>query len=90
MVISPGWFDRSPCGTGTSARMAQLHARGEPADLATITADLAARDARDANRAVAPLKSVPEAGGFFLETTTRSIDESVAAVLRAHLDRLQP
>ena len=29
MVISPGWFDRSPCGTGTSARMAQLHARGE-------------------------------------------------------------
>ncbi|MFG3700485.1 proline racemase family protein [Micromonospora sp. NPDC047620] len=28
MVIHPGWFDRSPCGTGTSARMAQLHARG--------------------------------------------------------------
>ncbi|MEU5693203.1 proline racemase family protein [Actinosynnema sp. NPDC020468] len=29
MVIHPGWFDRSPCGTGTSARLAQLHARGE-------------------------------------------------------------
>lgn len=29
MAIFPGWFDRSPCGTGTSARMAQLHARGE-------------------------------------------------------------
>jgi proline racemase len=29
MVIHPGWFDRSPCGTGTSARVAQLHARGE-------------------------------------------------------------
>ncbi|MFJ6518811.1 proline racemase family protein [Streptomyces filamentosus] len=28
MAIHPGWFDRSPCGTGTSARMAQLHARG--------------------------------------------------------------
>jgi proline racemase len=28
MVIHPGYFDRSPCGTGTSARMAQLHARG--------------------------------------------------------------
>ncbi|MBO0770918.1 MAG: proline racemase family protein, partial [Actinobacteria bacterium] len=27
-VIHPGWIDRSPCGTGTSARMAQLHARG--------------------------------------------------------------
>jgi proline racemase len=27
--IHPGWLDRSACGTGTSARMAQLHARGE-------------------------------------------------------------
>jgi proline racemase len=27
--IHPGWLDRSPCGTGTSARMAQLHARGQ-------------------------------------------------------------
>ncbi|HEV2784170.1 MAG TPA: proline racemase family protein [Actinophytocola sp.] len=29
MVLPPRWFDRSPCGTGTSARMAALHARGE-------------------------------------------------------------
>ncbi|HZN20729.1 MAG TPA: proline racemase family protein [Micromonosporaceae bacterium] len=29
MAIHPGWFDRSPCGTGTCARMAQLWARGE-------------------------------------------------------------
>jgi proline racemase len=28
-AIHPGWLDRSPCGTGTSARMAQLFARGE-------------------------------------------------------------
>lgn len=28
-AIHPGWLDRSPCGTGTSARMAALHARGE-------------------------------------------------------------
>jgi proline racemase len=27
--IHPGWLDRSPCGTGTSAKLAQLHARGE-------------------------------------------------------------
>ena len=28
-VLCPGKaYDRSPCGTGTSARMAQLHARG--------------------------------------------------------------
>ncbi len=29
VVIYPGTLDRSPCGTGTSARMAQLYARGE-------------------------------------------------------------
>jgi len=29
MAIHPGWFDRSPCGTGTSARMAELHTRGQ-------------------------------------------------------------
>lgn len=29
VVVSPGRFDRSPCGTGTSARMAVLHARGQ-------------------------------------------------------------
>lgn len=29
MCIYPGWFDRSPCGTGTSARMAELWTRGE-------------------------------------------------------------
>lgn len=28
-AIHPGWLDRSPCGTGTSARMAQLWKRGE-------------------------------------------------------------
>ena len=28
VVVSPGRCDRSPCGTGTSARLAVLHARG--------------------------------------------------------------
>ncbi|GAB3038243.1 proline racemase family protein [Parafrigoribacterium mesophilum] len=27
MAIYPGWFDRSPCGTGTCARMAELYSR---------------------------------------------------------------
>ncbi|KAK7403415.1 hypothetical protein QQX98_010828 [Neonectria punicea] len=29
VVVSPGRFDRSPCGTGTCARLAVLHARGQ-------------------------------------------------------------
>ncbi|QIS18726.1 proline racemase family protein [Nocardia terpenica] len=28
MAIHPGWFDRSPCGTGTSALLARQYARG--------------------------------------------------------------
>ena len=32
MAIHPGWFDRSPCGTGTSARLAQMAARGQFTD----------------------------------------------------------
>jgi proline racemase len=29
VIVAPGRSDRSPCGTGTSARMAVLHARGQ-------------------------------------------------------------
>ncbi|MDR0278759.1 MAG: proline racemase family protein [Paucimonas sp.] len=29
VVVSPGRMDRSPCGTGTSARLAVMHARGQ-------------------------------------------------------------
>jgi proline racemase len=29
VAIHPGWVDRSPCGTGTSARMAQLNHHGQ-------------------------------------------------------------
>ncbi len=64
-------------------RVNQLRARGEAADLATITADLAARDARDANRAVAPLKFVPGQGVVYLDTTDCGIEAAVAAVLEA-------
>jgi proline racemase len=29
VIVSPGRMDRSPCGTGTSARLAVMHARGQ-------------------------------------------------------------
>lgn len=32
VVVSPGRFDRSPCGTGTCARLAVLHCRGQIAE----------------------------------------------------------
>ncbi len=36
-VIFPGRMDRSPCGTGTSARLAVMHARGELAPGQQVT-----------------------------------------------------
>ena len=36
MAIHPGWFDRSPCGTGTSARMAHMVTRGLMKDSDTL------------------------------------------------------
>ncbi|WP_028451264.1 (d)CMP kinase [Chitinilyticum aquatile] len=61
-------------------RYKQLIARGEAADLAAITADLAARDERDRNRLVAPLRQLPDAK--LLDTTAMGIDEAVATILR--------
>lgn len=38
-LVTSKTFDRSPCGTGTSARLAQLHARGELAEGAPYRAE---------------------------------------------------
>lgn len=50
--IHPGWLDRSPCGTGTSARVAALHARGELA-LGAPWVNASIIDTRFTGRAVA-------------------------------------
>ncbi|QLG87703.1 (d)CMP kinase [Chitinibacter bivalviorum] len=60
-------------------RYRQLIGRGEAADLAVITADLEARDARDRARTVAPLAQAEDA--FLLDTTEMDIDAAVAQVL---------
>lgn len=60
-------------------RYKQLIGRGEAADLAAITADLEARDARDRARSVAPLMQLPDAQ--LLETSDLSIEQAVAQVL---------
>ena len=62
-------------------RVLQLRARGESADLQAITADLEARDARDAARPVAPLKFLPNQGVQYLDTSELGIEQAVAQVL---------
>jgi 3-phosphoshikimate 1-carboxyvinyltransferase len=59
----------------------QLISRGIPANIDSLLADLRARDARDTNRAVAPLKPAQDA--VLLDNSGMSIDEGVDAVLEA-------
>ena len=59
-------------------RHAELARGGDPRDLLSVLADIAARDARDSNRAAAPLHRADDAA--LLDTTELAID---AAVQRA-------
>ncbi|OZA24230.1 MAG: cytidylate kinase [Hydrogenophilales bacterium 17-64-11] len=60
-------------------RYKQLIEKGNPASLPTLVADMLARDARDIDRAVAPLKPAPDA--LLLDTTRMGIEPAVQAVL---------
>lgn len=70
--------------TASAARRAerrhkQLITKGFPATLASLRADLEARDARDMSRATAPLK--PAADALLLDNSDQSIEESAARVI---------
>ena len=60
-------------------RYKQLIDKGFSASMHDLFADLVERDARDANRAISPLKPADEA--HILDTSHMTIDEAVAAVL---------
>lgn len=69
--------------TRAERRHQQLLGRGEKADFDVILADLQARDKRDSERAVAPLK--PCEGAHVLDCSDMSIDEVVNTVKRWYL-----
>jgi cytidylate kinase len=60
-------------------RYKQLIEKGFSANMHDLFADLVERDARDANRAIAPLK--PADGAHILDTSNMTIVEAVDAVL---------
>lgn len=69
-------------------RAAELAARGESVDLTDLTAQIAARDERDANRPIAPLRQAPDA--HLLDTTALPIESAAArafAIIDAALGR---
>lgn len=60
-------------------RCLELQEKGQPADYQAVLADLARRDARDTQRAAAPLKPAPDA--VHLDSSGLSIEEVVTRVL---------
>jgi 3-phosphoshikimate 1-carboxyvinyltransferase len=60
-------------------RYKQLISKGIPANIADLRADLEARDARDKNRSVSPLKPAEDA--LLLDNSQLSIEDSVQQVL---------
>ena len=60
-------------------RYKQLKGKGFDVSLASLSAEVAARDRRDAERAVAPLRPAPDA--MVIDSTELEIDEVVEAVL---------
>lgn len=60
-------------------RYKQLIGKGFPANMSDLLQDLKERDARDTQRAVAPLK--PAEGAQLLETSDMTIEQAVAQVL---------
>jgi len=60
-------------------RYKQLIEKGFPANISALSQDLKERDARDTERAVAPLKPAEDA--HWLETSELTIEQSVAQVL---------
>ena len=62
-------------------RFLELRAAGSTMSLDEVLADVLARDARDSERAAAPMK--PAEGALILDTSEMTIDEAVAAATKA-------
>jgi cytidylate kinase len=66
--------------TRAQRRALELAGRGEKANYAAILAEIVKRDARDSERADAPLKPAPDA--VRLDTTTMSVEAAFAESVR--------
>ncbi|MDE2234371.1 MAG: (d)CMP kinase [Gammaproteobacteria bacterium] len=73
-------------GERAQRRYNQLKEKGLNANLPALLRDIAARDARDQNRAVSPLK--PAAEAVVLDTTGTDVEQVVATVLAMARSRL--
>ncbi len=84
-VIFPGAdlkvFLTASAATRAERRYKQLISKGIPANISTLRADLEARDARDQNRSVSPLKPAQDA--LLLDNSALTVEASMEQVLTA-------
>jgi cytidylate kinase len=88
-VIFPGAklkvFLTASVAARAERRYKQLIGKGFSANIDDLLADLQARDARDMNRAVAPL--APAADAYILDSSNMTADEAVEQVLKWYAEK---
>lgn len=67
-------------------RLAELQAKGQAADYATVLADIRLRDDQDTHRAVAPLRQAADA--VLLDTSAIGVEESYALLKKTVLEHI--
>ena len=67
-------------------RLAELQAKGQAADYATVLADIRLRDDQDIHRAVAPLRQAADA--VLLDTSAIGLEESYALLKKTVLEHI--
>jgi cytidylate kinase len=89
-IIAPGatvkLFVTASPEVRAQRRVRELLERGMPAHYDDVLADIRARDERDSNRAVAPLRQAPDA--ILLDTSDLDIDQGIAEAIRLVEERL--
>ncbi|MGE4052560.1 MAG: (d)CMP kinase, partial [Piscinibacter sp.] len=84
-VIFPGAalkvFLTASAATRAERRYKQLISKGIPTNISTLRAELEARDERDRNRSVAPLKPAEDA--LLLDNSELTVETSMDVVLTA-------
>jgi cytidylate kinase len=90
-VIAPGadvkLFVTASAEIRSQRRVRELLERGLPAHYEDVLADIRARDERDSNREVAPLRQAPDA--ILLDTSELAVDEAIAEAIRLTDERLK-
>jgi cytidylate kinase len=89
-IIAPGatvkLFVTASPEVRAQRRVRELLERGMPAHYDDVIADIRARDERDSNREVAPLRQAPDA--ILLDTSDFDIDQGIAEAIRLVEERL--